>query len=169
MSTVKNIDSPGSRLREFAETAYKSISAFSRALGYAHPGVLYQYFNGSVQVGINVLNRCQELGCSIHWLLTGEGGMFADNAAGEALRLQIEPNAQPKKKKQPMAAFCTLFADRQKNIIVAVRSGAEFDDKERFQKLCFIHSEFLHPKVLSVIESGIAAEIGALQLLVTLE
>jgi|LakMenEpi03Aug12_release.lakeMendotaPanAssembly.Ray.scaffolds.fasta_scaffold5199302_1 hypothetical protein len=68
-----------------------------------------------------------------------------------------------------MDTFCKLVADTQRGNVLAVRSDAEFDNKARYEFLCYIGQSFLHPQVVAVIEAGNVADIGALRILTTLE
>jgi hypothetical protein len=49
------------------------------------------------------------------------------------------------------------------------RNVVEFDNKARYEFLCYIGQSFLHPQVVAVIEAGNVADIGALRILTTLE
>ena len=79
----------GWRLRLFGNTAFGSIKAFAMKLGM-QPSNLQKYLSGKREPGAIVLARIAEHGCNIHWLISGEGEMFADNDAGRTLRLTIE-------------------------------------------------------------------------------
>jgi hypothetical protein len=49
------------------------------------PTAIYKYLNGQRQPGADLLIRMARLGINIHWLITGEGSMFAPNKAGALL------------------------------------------------------------------------------------
>jgi len=80
---------PGQRLRLFAIAWHGrqsgSITAFAEALGM-QPSNLHKYLSGEREPGASVLARIAELGCNIHWLMSGDGEMYADNAAGNELK-----------------------------------------------------------------------------------
>lgn len=79
----------GRRLRSFGTTAFGSVKSFAESLGM-QPSNLQKYLSGKREPGAIVLARIAELGCNIHWLISGEGEMFANNDAGRTLRLAIE-------------------------------------------------------------------------------
>lgn len=83
------VPAAGRRLRLFGNTAFGSIKAFALKLGM-QPSNLQKYLSGKREPGAIVLSRIAEHGCNIHWLISGEGEMFADNDAGRTLRLMIE-------------------------------------------------------------------------------
>jgi len=62
---------------------------FAEALGIAPPN-LSRYLNGDSLPNKTVLLLIAQQGCNIHWLLTGEGSMFADNAAGRELQARLQ-------------------------------------------------------------------------------
>jgi transcriptional regulator with XRE-family HTH domain len=80
---------PGQRLRLFAIAWHGrtngSITAFAEALGM-QPSNLHKYLSGEREPGASVLARIAELGCNIHWLMSGDGEMYAENEAGAELR-----------------------------------------------------------------------------------
>ena len=80
---------PGQRLRLFGATRFGTgkgaITTFAKALGMK-PSNLHKYLANEREPGTAVLARISELGCNIHWLVSGEGEMFANNALGEELR-----------------------------------------------------------------------------------
>ena len=61
----------GARLRNFGESKFPSMAAFSRAL-QIKPQQLYDYFNGKSKPGNKMQSRLRDLGCDIGWLITGE-------------------------------------------------------------------------------------------------
>jgi len=72
----------GDRIREFGLSKFETLTAFALNLGTS-PQSLNQYINGDRMPGSNILNKLSDLGCSIDWLLTGEGDMLKQN---------LEPN-----------------------------------------------------------------------------
>ena len=80
---------PGRRLRLFASSWHArtngSITAFAEGLGM-QPLNLHKYLSGEREPGASVLARIAELGCNIHWLMSGDGEMYAENEAGNELR-----------------------------------------------------------------------------------
>lgn len=76
---------PGQRLREFVDTVYSTVKAFAEAVGM-QPSNLHKYLNDEREACISVLARFAEAGCNIHWMVAGEGDMFADNEKGREFR-----------------------------------------------------------------------------------
>jgi DNA-binding CsgD family transcriptional regulator len=75
----------GERARRFGDVSFGSVEEFARALKIA-PSNLQKYLNGERNPGLAMLQRLHELGCNINSLISGEGSIFADNAAGRMLR-----------------------------------------------------------------------------------
>ncbi len=61
----------GKRLKEFAESNFKSLTEFSKELGIGREN-LYRYFNDTVSPGSEILQKLAVMGCDINWLLLGE-------------------------------------------------------------------------------------------------
>lgn len=76
---------PGHRLRYFVDTVYLTVKAFAEAVGM-QPSNLHKYLNDEREACISVLARFAGAGCDIHWMVSGEGDMFADNEKGNAFR-----------------------------------------------------------------------------------
>ena len=70
------MDSIGERLRHFAKTRYKTMTAFASAVGLK-PASLTYYLNNQRVPGGEVLERFRQAGVSVDWLLSGEGEMEA--------------------------------------------------------------------------------------------
>lgn len=79
---------PGQRLREFVDTVYNSVKAFAEAVGM-QPSNLHKYLNDEREACISVLARFAEAGCDIHWMVSGEGDMFADSEKGREFRRRL--------------------------------------------------------------------------------
>jgi transcriptional regulator with XRE-family HTH domain len=79
------MDTKGERLRHFAKFLSGTLAAFAEELGIA-PSQLQNHITGNRFPKDDMLEKIAALGCNIHWLLTGEGLMFADNEAGRALQ-----------------------------------------------------------------------------------
>lgn len=116
----------GDRLRQFSELGFGSVSGLARALGVI-PSALHHYLGGNRKPGAAVLDKLYQLGCDPTWLLTGDGEMCANNAAGEMLRSRLEhtntpidsvvsntndTSKQPPRKKLPHSFKKTDFARR---------------------------------------------------------
>jgi hypothetical protein len=78
----------GERLRAFAETGFKTITEFAYAIG-SSPQNVYKYFKTDREPSAVVMKRLVEAGCNLNWLVAGDGEMFADNTAGDALRAKL--------------------------------------------------------------------------------
>jgi transcriptional regulator with XRE-family HTH domain len=105
---------PGRRLRLFANSWHGrtsgSITAFAEALGM-QPSNLHKYLSGEREPGASVLARIAELGCNIHWLMSGDGEMYADNEAGNELRRNAGKPADGEGETLP--TYPALFDGRQ--------------------------------------------------------
>ena len=71
----------GSRLREFAKSRFKTLTAFGEAVGLA-PSRVSDYVNDRNSPNPEQLQRFAEVGLNIHWLLTGDGDMDAPKPTG---------------------------------------------------------------------------------------
>jgi SOS-response transcriptional repressor LexA len=61
----------GSRLREFGESNFKSLSKLAERLGMK-PQSLQKYLNGTSIPGGEIIARLIDLGCDINWLFYGD-------------------------------------------------------------------------------------------------
>jgi hypothetical protein len=76
---------PGERLEEFIEKTGMKKGDFAAALA-VKASQLSRYLGRDGQMPQrDVLMRLAAMGCNLHWLITGEGRMFADNDAGVRL------------------------------------------------------------------------------------
>lgn len=80
------METTGERLKYFVSMAFSTNKEFSEKSGMANPAM---YFTNDRVPGGDLLRRLHELGLNMVWLLTGDGNMFADNAAGRELRNAI--------------------------------------------------------------------------------
>lgn len=64
----------GERIRHFGLHTFGKIKDFAIAMGMAPPN-LQKYMNNEREPGIGILQKMQNLGCSIDWLISGEGSM----------------------------------------------------------------------------------------------
>lgn len=64
----------GERIRLFGVQMFGRIKDFAEALEMAPPN-LQKYMNNEREPGIGILQKLQRLGCSIDWLISGEGAM----------------------------------------------------------------------------------------------
>ena len=78
----------GSRIRYFGVAVFGRIKTFAEAMDMAPPN-LHKYMNDEREPGIGILQKMQSLGCSIDWLLSGEGEMLL--AKRSRKRKQSEP------------------------------------------------------------------------------
>lgn len=60
----------GTRLKEFADQKFGSISAMSKAIGISQPNIT-RYVRGEVQPTKILFEKLLEVGCDLEWLLTG--------------------------------------------------------------------------------------------------
>ncbi len=51
-----------------------------------NPSSLQKYMKGDIAPSSQFLTLLSNIGCNLHWLLTGEGEMYNDTPAGQALR-----------------------------------------------------------------------------------
>lgn len=84
---------PGHRLREFVDTVYSTVKAFAEAVGM-QPSNLHKYLNDEREACISVLARFAEAGCNIHWIVSGEGDMFAGNEKGREFKRRFGGGAE---------------------------------------------------------------------------
>lgn len=86
------------RLNEFIRIAFGGKrSAAEEAMRIKRTG-LAKYLRGEQHPGKVLLDKLAEVGANPLWIQRGEGSMYADNAAGRALRERIEG---PAKKQKP--------------------------------------------------------------------
>ncbi len=79
----------GERIRKFGVFAFSEIKIFAEAMDMKPPN-LQKYMRGEREPGLGILQKLQGLGCSIDWVISGEGNMFAKNEAGNALKDKAE-------------------------------------------------------------------------------
>ncbi len=77
------------RLTEFIEYVFDTLTEASRVLEL-NSGTLYNITKGGRDPRAESMRRFGKFGCNLHWLVTGEGEMFADTTAGNTLRLETE-------------------------------------------------------------------------------
>ncbi len=77
------------RLTEFVELLFSSDYEASKALDMSR-GSLYNITKGKRNPRAATLLKFAEIGCNLHWLLTGDGEMYANSEAGKALRKRID-------------------------------------------------------------------------------
>lgn len=65
----------GSRIRYFGVAVFGRVKEFAQAMEMAPPN-LHKYMNDEREPGIGFLYKLQKLGCSIDWLISGEGEML---------------------------------------------------------------------------------------------
>lgn len=125
------------RLKEFSRVVFPSNSAMARALGMS-PSNLQKYLNGEVNPGVGLLDKLYRLGLNIHWLITGEGSMFADTYRGFQLTKQYGMEneasleywkAEAKKREEDVARLETALADFQN------RNPLSLFDRNRIKNL----------------------------------
>lgn len=78
----------GQRLREFMEIKYNSVQAFASVLGIK-PTQLSRWFSRQIPNGYSFYQFYQD-GCSLDWLMSGKGRMFADNEEGYLLEQRLQ-------------------------------------------------------------------------------
>ena len=71
MDKIKKMEI-GARFKEFAQNNFSSIDQFARAIEMKPPNLRSTYFKGVSVPGGELLIKLANLGCDIHWLLTGE-------------------------------------------------------------------------------------------------
>lgn len=87
----------GERLEQFIAATGLKKSAIAAALGI-QPSQLSRYLGADGQMPQREpLEQLAAMGCNLHWLITGEGEMMADNQAGRTLqhRLGSSSDGQP--------------------------------------------------------------------------
>ena len=89
MEVTKNI-------RKFIEAVFKSQRALASAMNIS-PQTLTPYMTGNSKPGWEIITKLWNVGCSIDWLITGEGDMFANNEAGEKHRAKFTVHKQVSK------------------------------------------------------------------------
>jgi hypothetical protein len=102
-----------SRLREFIRVCFKdSIPEFAKTVGIKYQQAeRYCTDNPDRQTmpGGEVLMKFAQVGLNVHWLLTGEGAMFAANEAGTRLYRTLTGKDMP-------STVDVLEADVRENI-----------------------------------------------------
>ena len=93
-NTMETANTPGKRLRFFAEHCFGKIVVFARTLGYRKSSSLYDYFNDKKRPGKKLLNRFYRMGGNPDWLFSGIGSMFSDDDNGKTLQLLVEETRQ---------------------------------------------------------------------------
>lgn len=83
-------NTPGERLRQFAEKRYGSVYKLSKQLGIT-PSSLHQYVSGRRQLGNKMQNRLRELGVDVEFIMTG--------------KTSFELHKEREKKAPPVVAF----------------------------------------------------------------
>jgi|GEM_PF-5485642 len=92
---------PTDRLNEFVVLAFGGrAAAFAQALGWQR-GSVYKYLSGARLPGKAFLVDIERLGGSAAYIREGRGAIYAENAAGEALRARIETTAPRASEHQP--------------------------------------------------------------------
>lgn len=81
------IETIAERLRYFGKLAFPSVQDFARAMKMA-PANLQKYLGGAREPGPATLARLLALGCNLNGLFGGRGEAFADNTAGNELRIR---------------------------------------------------------------------------------
>jgi len=77
------------RIKLFGKLAYGNLTNFALILGYSYAH-LSQYLNQTTKLSFKLLRVLYENGCSLDWLMSGDGSMYADNEKGRELRWKIE-------------------------------------------------------------------------------
>ena len=83
----------GSRIRYFGVAVFGRIKDFAEAMDMAPPN-LHKYMNDEREPGIGILQKMQTLGCSIDWLLSGEGEMLLAKRLRKKKNVEQEPAAE---------------------------------------------------------------------------
>jgi transcriptional regulator with XRE-family HTH domain len=83
-------------LRTFIDVVFKSQRALASAMNIT-PQTLTPYITGNSKPGWEILTKLWNCGCSVDWLIKGEGEMFALNEAGDHCRQRFSiPTAKNK-------------------------------------------------------------------------
>lgn len=78
------------RTQSFISAAYGgSVAKLAEGLGTSRTSI-YKYLRREASPGRRWVDRLYDVGCNPGWLMTGQGEMYADNAAGRALRERVE-------------------------------------------------------------------------------
>lgn len=75
----------GDRLRLFITHNWGTLNNFMFELR-VNSASLHKYLKGTGNPSLPFLKQLHSAGCSIDWLLTGEGEMYNDTPAGQTLR-----------------------------------------------------------------------------------
>ena len=84
------METKGDRLRAFAKASSGALSSMADALGI-EPQQMQPYVSNKRFPKHDILEKLAAMGCNVHWLLTGQGEMYADNEAGRELRKKHAP------------------------------------------------------------------------------
>jgi transcriptional regulator with XRE-family HTH domain len=72
------MDTIGSRLKAYAKARCGSIKRLAEEIG-VRPDNLQKYASGRNEPGSKLLLALARHGCNVHWLLTGDGQMLAED------------------------------------------------------------------------------------------
>jgi transcriptional regulator with XRE-family HTH domain len=89
---LDNCDSISNRLTVFISDSYGQKQRFAEAIGVS-ASTISHYLAGSKEPSAEVLRKIAAAGCNVHWLLTGEGEMWAANATGMGFKTIAEPES----------------------------------------------------------------------------
>lgn len=89
-----NQQDQGTRLRLLIKTLKLNQVTFAQSLGMSQPNIS-RMINGENKLSAEVLNRITRAhkNVNVHWLITGEGPMFAGLSAAPAVTPALEPTS----------------------------------------------------------------------------
>ena len=70
----------GSRLKDFGENNFTSVTEFAKALDM-HRAPLYKYYNDEVMPGGEFLMKLKALGCDLNWLFSDQPAQIREGIA----------------------------------------------------------------------------------------
>lgn len=94
------------RLQVFLDVCYpkKNLHKFVFLVNI-NTATVYRYLSGDTEPKASVLRDIEEkAGCSVSWLLTGNGEMYAQNEIGRALYKEVTGKDVPQTGEQPLDA-----------------------------------------------------------------
>ncbi len=78
----------GKRLKKFAALVYDNAIGFARAINVNQASVS-EWFNDKKLPSAEHLRKILNAGCSLNWLFSGQGKMFADNDEGRKIEKSL--------------------------------------------------------------------------------
>lgn len=112
----------GERLKHWIRRHYSSQKKFANIIGVSRQ-TLTNYITGISFPKEEFLKNLSDLGCSVNYLLTGTGDIYADNEAGKKLRIRSNEGD----------IYLEGLENKDSNIISKVADDID-DDEENLNK-----------------------------------